>query len=234
MEDTDQVLDNTQDVTEGEVTDEQVDEKQSEEPDTQDEDTEVQEETDETIPEETQDSDPDPLLKGLQKGYTQTRQDMANILERLDKMESNKTAPVKKEDDYAYDYETDKSITPDEVNRIIEEREKAKQAEVAKYQERIDSEINDLKVQGIIKSKEDEDAIVQIALKYKTPDLIVASQIFTEINKAKIERKKVVAKGKAKAELGGKVGTSQKVVAKPTNGVNYNEIHGKGFYDLID
>lgn len=202
-----------------------------------------EEETEETLPEETaeeqseeaddtvqaegeeggEEEDLKRLVKGLQKGFTMTRQELAEFRRLVDELKSS--AGSKPEEDY-YGTEEEPLTKKDLIEFYRQQEEEALKAE-----KMLDSQIADLRTQGIIKDDKDEERIINIALKHKLPDLYQAADIYLEIQQAKKEAIKQAYKGKAKAKEGGQVGTSQKATPNTGEGIDYSSIRSRDFYD---
>lgn len=166
---------------------------------------------------ETEEKEPkvEELVKGLQKGYTQTRQEMAGMRETLQQIvdKANTESGAKTgEDEY---------LTVGKLREIL--REQSQQAEDRKSQadEYVEKTLGELKEIGIISTKEEEDAIIQYALKFKEPDLRKVAIMWQEIKSAKEEAKKETTKAKAKQEEGSQIGTSSKNAGEESKGVDY-------------
>ncbi len=91
----------------------------------------------------------------------------------------------------------------------------------------------DLYASGEIKTKEDEDKLLNFAIKHKEGDLIKAISFWKEVEAAKKEGQKEGVKGKVKQEVGGKVGSSQKA-GSTDQGIDYQTIQKKSFYELAE
>jgi len=172
------------------------------------------------------------LAKAAQKGYTLTRQELSEIRQTLEGM---KQAPKVEE----------KEITPQTWGEVkadllesIGAREQAKSAEDAKVNKQIESELEILKSEGKIKTEEDENNLINFAIKLSkkigyVPTLTQAYGVYEDQQKARKQGVEEGLKGKIKGEEGSKVGTSSK--GKPSGekeGVPYSDIHNKSIWDL--
>jgi len=93
--------------------------------------------------------------------------------------------------------------------------------------------LNDLRVQGIIKTEEDEKALMDFAVKKKITNLSEAATRWKEIEDARKEGLKQGLKGKVKVDTGSKIGTSKKTGIKE-QGVDLGEIRSKSIEELAE
>jgi hypothetical protein len=168
------------------------------------------------------------LVKGLQKGYTLTRQEIGEIKGMIEELKNNpqSSEPSDDQDEYITVSKLKEILsqhTQNQANQQMAEREKAD-----KY---ISDAITDLKAEGVIKSKEDEDSLLNYALEIKEPNLRKAIVSWQRIKEAEAKGTRKAAKTKARQEEGSRIGTSQKT-GQPSEGVDYNEIHNKDFEDF--
>lgn len=155
------------------------------------------------------------LVKGLQKGYTETRQEFAQTKEELQTMIgtiNNQSGATQGEDEY---------LTVGKLKSILAEQNKIQEQRKSQADTYIGKTLTQLKAEGRITSKEDEDALLNFALKHQQPDLMKAADLYDEIREAKEEAKKEAAKTKIKQEEGSKIGTSQKATTGEQGGVDY-------------
>ena len=186
--------------------------------------------TDQTSNEQSEETKEEPitadrafeLAKGLQKGYTQTRQEIAEMRENLQTIVAtlNKQSGAASGDD---DY-----VTVSKLKEILTEHNqseaKAKEAEKTNADAYIDNCLVQLRADGLIKGKEDEDSLISYAISKKETDLFKAADRWQEVKQAREEGKKETAKTKAKQEEGSTVGTSLKAGSSEEQGINYTEL----------
>lgn len=201
------------------------DEKDQVQDDTLEEEQDIEEQSVETEEEPR----PEELVKGLQKGYTQTRQELAEIKRKLEELgqrpEEELTTEPAKEPQTWEEMKADLLETlrqKDEAERKFNER----------IEQQIDSQLSQLRELGKIKTEDDENALMDYALKHKIPNLLDAQDRLDEIEEAKRMGLKEGLKGKIKSEEGSKIGTSQKATIEESKGVPYEEIHKKDFTDF--
>jgi len=154
------------------------------------------------------------LAKGLQKGYTLTRQELSEIRENLQTIvesTNRQTGATSGDDEY---------MTVGKMREILNEQQKHIESVKHQADSYIESTLTQLKADGVIKSKEDEDAIIKYAIDKKEPDLLKAADRWFEIKQAREEGKKEVAKVKVRQEEGSKVGTSSKASGGEQEGVS--------------
>ena len=205
-----------------------------------------EETTEEVVPEpeteESEETEEEPitvdktyeLATALQKGYTLTRQELAEIRRNQEGIQEALTK-LNKKDEFT---DEDRPLTVKEFLKLQEEQRDTKIREDQRINQQIDTQIDELRVRGVIKSKEDEDAVLNYAISEKkqgkNKDLITAGLDWQELQEARKEGGKVLAqaKNKVKQEEGSKVGTSQKTKTEREQGVNYEEIHTKSLDEL--
>jgi hypothetical protein len=155
------------------------------------------------------------LVNALQKGYTQTRQEFAQTREDLEKIANSinsQSGAQSGEEEY---------LTVGKLKTILAEQGIQQEQRKAQADSYIESTLNQLKAEGKISTKEEEDALLTFALKHQQPDLLKAAELFDEIKSAREEAKKEAAKTKVKQEEGSKIGTSSKATTKEQGGVDY-------------
>lgn len=158
------------------------------------------------------------LVNALQKGYTQTRQEFAQTREDLQNIVlaiNNQSGAQSGEDEY---------LTVGKLKTILTEQGVEQEQRKANADSYVESMISQLKAEGRISTKEDEDALLTFALKHQQPDLLKAAGLYDEIKLAKEEAKKEVAKTLVKQEEGSKIGTSSKANTKEQGGVDYQKM----------
>ena len=160
------------------------------------------------------------LIQALQKGYTLTRQELAEIRDNqtalLDSI--NKKAGIEPTDD---NYLTEKRF-----NELLDAREQ-KQSQRLEAQnkmalQQIDDTIADLFSDGIITSEKEKDELLQYAVDNKILDLNKAAAKWMKLRES--DKAKETAKTKVKQEEGSKVGTSSKTSEGESRGVNYDKV----------
>lgn len=158
----------------------------------------------------------EPLVKGLQKGYTQTRQDISQINEKLDQLLTSGAKPE----------EVDEYVTKNSLKSILTEREQEKIAENQKIQQSIQSAVTDLKDIGVVKNDAEADELMTYAVANKIPNLYSAAAKWQtdKAATAKTDAVRQAAETKAKQAEGAQVGTSQTTTTPESSGVSYAEI----------
>ena len=171
------------------------------------------------------------LAKNLQKGYTMTRQEMAEIRQNQEKIQEALEKLSTKKDEYG---ESEEPLTVTKLLELQKQQRAAATKEDAKIDQVIDSQLNDLRVQGTIKTKEDEDKLLNFAVAHKITDLSQAANLMAEVDKARKEGQKTAAKGKAKEEAGSQIGTSKKASTGEQGGVPYEDIANKDIGEILE
>jgi len=157
----------------------------------------------------------EPLVKGLQKGYTQTRQEIGQINEKLDQLLTSK--PDEGADEY---------ITKSSFKSLLGEHEKGKIAENQKINQQIQSAVTDLKEIGVVKNDQEADELMTYAVKNQIPNLYTAAAKWQtdKAATASTDAVRQAAETKAKQAEGAQVGTSQTTSTPESSGVSYAEI----------
>jgi len=158
----------------------------------------------------------EPLVKGLQKGYTQTRQEIGQINEKLDQLLTSGKIE-EGQDEY---------VTKSSFNALLGEHEKGKIAENQKINQQIQSAVTDLKEIGVVKNDKEADELMTYAVKNQIPNLYTAAAKW-QTEKASVAGTDAVrqaAEIKAKQAEGAQVGTSQTTSTPESSGVSYAEI----------
>ena len=169
------------------------------------------------------------LAKGLQKGYTLTRQEISEIRNNLDEIQSAIQELRSRSSEETFGVEEEKPLTKKDLLEILDERERKKAEETGYYEKLVDSQIADLRVQGVITSDADEEDLLQFATEHKMTDLSQAAAIWKEVKEAR--KLKETLKSKVKGEAGSKVGTSEKTNVGE-EGVSYKEISRKDWDEI--
>jgi hypothetical protein len=158
------------------------------------------------------------LAKGLQKGYTLTRQEISEMKDNLSAIVeavNKQTGSVSGDDEY---------VTTGKLKEILNQQTYEAEERKTRADSYIDNALTQLKTEGKISGKEDEDALLNFALKIKEPDLFKAATLFEEIKEAKDEARKEAVKTKVKQEEGSKIGTSSKSGTGEQGGVDYQKM----------
>jgi len=187
-----------------------------------------EEEPVEEQPEETEETPITPekayeLAQALQKGYTITRQEMAQIRENLESVQSALTELGKKRTE-EYGGEEDEPLTVKKLLDMQKQEGLRKQQDDTRLDRIIDSQLADLRVQGKIRTKEEEDKLLTYAVVHKITNLADAADRMEEVENARKEGRKEAAKGKVKEEAGSQIGTSKKAETGEQGGVPYSEM----------
>jgi len=179
------------------------------------------------------------LAKGLQKGYTLTRQELAEIRENIGAIQSAlEEIRSSKTDEFGDEFETEKPLTKKDIIEAITEIEKQKARQEMEKEAMVDRIIDDLKFEGVVKNDAEADDLIKFTLeaaksaglKEITPDYILS--VVPAWQKAKeAEEIKQQIKGKVKEEIGSKVGNSEKTSAKE-QGISWKEVHFKDWDEL--
>jgi len=158
----------------------------------------------------------EPLVKGLQKGYTQTRQEIGQINEKLDQLLTSG-----KPDEGADEY-----VTKSSFKSLLTEHEKEKIAENQKINQQIQSAVTDLKEIGVVKNDKEADELMTYAVKNQIPNLYTAAAKWQteKAATAQTDAVRLAAEAKAKQAEGAQVGTSQTTSTPESSGVSYAEI----------
>jgi hypothetical protein len=163
------------------------------------------------------------LVHGLQKGYTINAQAVSELKDNLqsavDKLNVLSGAQTG-EDEY---------LTVGKLRQILNEQSQQQVLTQKQSEEYIDNTLTQLKVQGVIKTKEDEQELLKYAVSKKETDLLKAADRWQEVKLAKEEAKKEVVKTKTQQEEGSKVGTSSKNSTTEQGGVDYKKIKEMDF-----
>jgi len=158
------------------------------------------------------------LAKGLQKGYTLTRQELSEIRDNLQAIveaTNKQTGAQAGSDEY---------VTVNKLREILGEQQQKTEAVKEQADKYIDSTLAQLRAEGIIKSQEEEEALIKYAISKKEPDLNKAADRWAEVRAAREEAKKEVAKVKVRREEGSKVGTSSKASGDEQEGINLGSL----------
>lgn len=158
------------------------------------------------------------LVKALQKGYTETRQEFAQTKEDIQVMVNainNQSGAKQGDEEY---------LTVGKMKEILAEQSSVQEQRRNQADTYIDKTLAQLKAEGRITTDEEKDALLNFALKHQQPDLLKAAELYDEIKQAKEEAKREVAKTKVKQEEGSKIGTSSKSGTGEQGGVDYQKM----------
>ncbi len=151
------------------------------------------------------------LAKGLQGGYTQTRQDIADIKEILQKLsempKTEKVEVIQGSDDYLT---VGKAI--EIFKNVLKEYKSAEQNEKDKKLKYINDAFDELYLQGVLKDKGEEEQFFALGQKLGIGDPKRLAPIWTEIKEAKTvqDKQKIVDDKKAKQEEADKIAKTNK------------------------
>jgi hypothetical protein len=155
------------------------------------------------------------LVKGLQKGYTLTRQDVSemkdNVATIVD-MANKQTGAVSGDDQF---------LTVGKLRELLQQQYNFQENAKSQADTYIDQSLAQLRAEGTISSDEEEESLLNFALKLHEPNLAKAAVAFNEIKQAKEEGRKEAVKSKVKQEEGSRIGTSSKASAGEQGGVDY-------------
>jgi len=159
----------------------------------------------------------EPLVKGLQKGYTQTRQDISEIKESLAKISQASERTEEGQDEY---------VTKSSFKSLLGEHEKERIAENQRINQQIQAAVTDLKEIGVVKNDQEADELMTYAVKNQIPNLYTAAAKWQteKAATASTDAVRQAAEAKAKQAEGAQVGTSQTTSAPESSGVSYAEI----------
>ena len=166
------------------------------------------------------------LAQGLQKGYTLTRQELADIKNNLQAITDaiNQQTGAQQGDD--------QFLTVGKLREILNEQAQQEELNKQQAEQYIDNALTQLRAQGIITTKEEEEELIQYAVEKKEPDLFKAADRWQEVKKAREEGKKEYEKTKIKQEEGSKIGTSSKSSTSEQGGVDYVKMKSMDFLDF--
>jgi len=166
------------------------------------------------------------LVKALQKGYTETRQEFAETREQLQAIADSinaKSGATSGEDEY---------LTVGKLKSILSEQTANQEQVRSQADAYIDSALTQLRAEGKVTNAEEENELLQYALKLKEPDLIKAANIWQDIKNARTEAKKDAVKSKVRQEEGSKIGTSSKATTGEQGGVDYRKVRNMDWFQF--
>jgi len=158
------------------------------------------------------------LVKGLQKGYTLTRQEISEIRDNIANIADSinkQTGAGEGDDEY---------LTTGKLRQILSQQNQEQEQRKNQADKYIEDSLAGLRAEGIVNSKKEEDELLQFALEIKEPNLSKAANIYGRIKNAKEDARKEVVKTKTRQQEGSKVGTSSKTSEGESRGVNYDDI----------
>lgn len=180
------------------------------------------------------------LARDVQRGYTTTRQDLSELRkgqtalqEALDNLNRSKSEQEPFDEDEPLTMKSYLKLQEKSIMEANRSKERQVREETA-LNNLIDSQLEDLRVLGKVKTKEDEDKLIKFAVSRKISDLSTASNVMEEIDKARKEGIKAKIKSKVKGEAGSQIGTSTKAGTKEQGGIPYAQIAGKSFDDIVE
>ena len=161
------------------------------------------------------------VIKGLQKGYTITRQEMSEIRDNLKTIADslNEKRDLSEGDE---DYVTVAKLK-DILKSTADSQSREPQIQRERAQQYIDDAMNQLRIDNVVKTKAEEEDLMKFAVEKKEVDLFKAADRWQEVQQARMEGQKLAAKAKAKQSEGSKVGSSSKTSSE-SKGVNYEQI----------
>jgi len=165
------------------------------------------------------------LVQGLQKGYTITRQEMTEIKDNLQSIAeamNTKSGATTGDEEY---------LTVGKLKEILTNQQADAEQRKEQANSYIDNEMTNLKAEGIVATKEEEQELLNYAVKIKEPNLRKAATIWQDIKEARGVAKKEADTKKAKQEAGGKIGTSGKTTAEERSGVDYRKVRNMDWYN---
>jgi len=174
------------------------------------------------------------LARATQKGFTQTRQEIAEMrraLETITTRPQNEYAPTP-QDQEPQTWGEMKQELRKELLGALQQQEETKKEEDLFYKNKVDHELSELQLDGKIKNKDERNELLDYALRHKEDNLINAYAHLAELKEAKKEGIKEGLKGKIQENAASNVGTSQKVSTEESKGISYEEIHGKSIWDF--
>ena len=176
------------------------------------------------------------IAKGTQKGYTLTRQEIAEIKENQARIEAAlEEIKSQRIDDFDLGDEEEKPITKKDLVEAIAEMENRKVLEQQEKEAEVDRLVEDLKVEGVVNNDAEADNLIQFTLdaakraglKEISPEYILSVVPAWE----KVKEAEAVKAQTAQKEAGKKVGNSEKTSGK-SEYPSYRKIHNVDFDEL--
>lgn len=228
MEEEDQVQDGVQE--------EESEEESSGDESSEEQSTESAEEQPKLTPEKIYE-----ITRGLQKGYTINRQDLASIRKEIDSLKEMLQSLKKGDADEYFDDEeapiTKKEFKKELVNALTE-LEQRKAMEQAEKDKMVDNIMSDLEAKGLIKGEKEADDFIKFTLesaksaglKEITPNYILS--VYPAWRKVKeVDDIKKQLKSQKRGEVSSKVGNSEKG-STGEQGVPYSKVHKRDWDEL--
>ena len=160
------------------------------------------------------------VVQGLQKGYTITRQEFAEVRENLQSVADSLNQKTGAEQG------TDEYVTVGKLKEVLAEYDQSKsQAQEARTQEadkQIERGLTELEADGIISSQKERDSLLQFAVDNKIMDLNRAAAKW--VKEQGSEKAKEKAKTLIRQEEGSKVGTSSTNAGEESKGLDYQKV----------
>ena len=162
------------------------------------------------------------LVKGLQKGYTITRQELSELKDSIQGIvdKTNEDSGAKEGEDEYLTVGKLRGLLQEEYSRQASQNEKQRK-EAEDY---VSNQLSDLHTQGIVKSKEDEKDLVDFAIEKKETNLLRAAEWWKDVKDARAEKAKSSEKTKARQGEGSKVGSSSKTQTEEQGGLDYEKV----------
>jgi len=186
----------------------------------------VEEQSEESVKEPSEVEKLAEMTQNLQKGYTVTRQELSEIKENLQSIADNinkQTGATTGQDEY---------LTVGKLREILNQQTMEETQRKSQADQYIDTTLMQLRAEGVVSNEQEENDLLNYALKIKEPDLLKAATIYKDIREAKNEAKKQIVKTKVKQEEGSKVGTSSKAAGGESKGVDYKKVHNTDWIEL--
>lgn len=165
-------------------------------------------------------------IKGLQKGYTINRQEMAQINANLQAVAdsiNDKTGADKGEEEYVTVSKLRETLAEYDEQKATQAQERMRQAETA-----LEEQMEEVITEGII-SEGEKQSLWTYAASIKEVDLFKAAAKFNKLSQEKKDT--LTAKKQDRQDAGSKVGSSSKAGAgKPV--VDWGKIHNTSWENL--
>jgi len=219
-----------------------VEEEEKVEPQ-EEQDVEQQSEETEQPVEETKEEEYD-VVKGLQKGYTQTRQELADIKKSIDDLKQvqqpigeqplgEPTTPAQPSQE-----PTTWSEAQERLLNEMESREQRKAAEQEAISSQIDQEVEELKLNGVIKNDEEAEKLFQFTIDLSKdlgyiPSIKSSANVWQKVREAENKGQEEGLKTGVKQDEGSKIGKSSKATTtEESSKPSYDEIHNSDMFSL--
>ena len=178
------------------------------------------------------------IARGTQKGYTITRQELAEIRENQAAIQSALEELRSQKSNELDEFGEEKPLTKKELMATLAEIEQQKANQQANKEAMVDSMVEDMIAEGLVKDNNEADDLIKFALdaaksaklKEISPDYVLS--LYPAWQKVKeVEGIKTQLKTKTRGEEGSKVGTSEKTQIGE-QGVSYKSVHSKGWDEI--